>query len=358
MLSFTSNSNDRIPSADWGKVWILVLVLFALTLVVWEGFWRWQGFHRVPKEQDVKHWVLMRKEASQLGEKAAVLIGSSRIMTDIDADVFAATAGVQPIQLGISGASPISVLQHLADDKSFTGTVICDFHEVFVYTSEASQAVRLSPDDFLKEYEGRSFLEDLLPKRLESSGKALLKETFVFQMQELSLSNVLHNMVRGKLPPKPEDPYMIIKDGKISNLKNIKDSDKDLLTKHFEDLTMNFINKGSMSWDKLPKIIAKIERAVEKIQGRGGKVTLVCLPVSGKLWEINEQYFPKKTYWDFLAANTKARTIHFKDYPSLAAYECVDGSHLGGNDVKTFTKALIEILYDDKKVVEQRTKIE
>lgn len=345
MHSSTSSSNDRIPVADWGRVWLVGLALFALSLVAWESFWRWQGFHRIPKEQDERQWVLMRKEASQQGEKAVVLIGSSRIMTDIDTDTFAATAGVRPIQLGISGASPIAVLQNLANDKSFRGTVICDFHEVFVYTSEASTAVKLSPDDFLKAYDNRSFLEDLLPKRLEINGKALLKDTFVFQMRELSLSNVLHSLVRGKLPPKPENPNLLVKDGVISDLKNMPESGRDLLSKHFEDMTLEFIRKGQVSADKLPGIVEKVERAVEKISRRGGKVVLVCLPMSGKLWQLNEQYFPKKNYWDYLAANTKATTLHFKDYPSLALYECVDGSHLGGEDVQRFTKSFAEILY-------------
>jgi hypothetical protein len=351
VLSSTSNSDARIPAASWSKVWILGLVLFATGLAGWECFWRCQGFQRFPKEQSVRDWALLRKDASLQGKEAVVLVGSSRILTDIDTKVFAETTGVQPVQLGVSGASPLPVLQSLADDKSFHGTVICDFHEVFVYTSEAAAAgkVQLSPDEFLKAYQGRTFLEDLLPTPVEVKGKKLLSETFVFQLQELSLSNVIHNAVRGKLPPKPVDPRSIIRDGISIDISNMQEGDIDRLQKHFEILTMDFIRAGGMSPNKLPEITRKVENMIEQIQHRGGKVILLCLPMSGKLWEINETYFPKKEYWDFLAANTTAQTIHFKDYASLSLYDCPDDSHLSRKDAPAFTKSLIAILYANQQ---------
>jgi hypothetical protein len=36
---------------------------------------------------------------------------------------------------------------------------------------------------------------------------------------------------------------------------------------------------------------------------RDGKVVLVCFPMGGKIWEINERAYPKKEYWDFLASH-------------------------------------------------------
>jgi hypothetical protein len=45
-----------------------------------------------------------------------------------------------------------------------------------------------------------------------------------------------------------------------------------------------------------------------------------------------------------LAAYTNAATIHFTDYPSLAAYTCHDGHHLDCHDAVRFTHALCDIL--------------
>jgi hypothetical protein len=358
--SYTSSSNERIPVTRWGKVWIFAVLLFVVMLFAWEGFWRWQGFRRIPAPRDANQWALMRKDASRQGKKAIVLIGSSRVLTDIDVEAFAETTGVKPIQLGLSASSPLPILQNLAQDESFDGTVICDFHEVYIYASNPSnpEQVKASPDEFLKAYEERSFLENWLPTKLELESRKLLKETFVFQMKELSLSNVIRQAVRGRLPEKPEDPNTRVKNGRAIGSEVFEDSEIERLKKYFADVTIDFIRKGAMSPEKFPKLVEEVEQAVGKIQGRGGKVVLVCLPMSGRLLEINEQYFPKKQYWDVLAANTSAQTIHFTEHQSLAGYICDDDSHLDKNKAVTFTKSLVEILYYNYKneQAEEKTK--
>jgi hypothetical protein len=73
-------------------------------------------------------------------------------------------------------------------------------------------------------------------------------------------------------------------------------------------------------------------------------VIFVRFPTSGVLWELEEQRYPRKDYWDVFAAESRAATVHFKDYPALARFQCPDGSHLDYRDAVPFTKALAEIL--------------
>lgn len=351
MLSSTSSSNERIPVANWGRIWIQGLVLFLLMIVGWECFWRARGFFRTPAPQSIDKWSLTRENASRGGKKAVALIGSSRILTDIDSEVFASQTGVKPAQLGISGGSPLPVLQSLAEDRSFQGTVICDFHEVFVYAPKVQNPSEkeLSAEDFLKAYKERTFLEDLLPAAVETQGKHILKDTFVFQMPELSLSTILHSVARRKLPPPTEVPGIVVREGIIVNLEDLREDEIERLRKISEEKTLKQIQDGKMPVDEVPKVFEKIQHMVTQIQSRGGQVIFVCLPMSGKVWELNQAYFPKKQYWDVFASHTTARTIHFMDVPALSGYQCYDGSHLNRNDATTFTKSLTEILYDDNK---------
>src|ERR1700693_1303766 len=112
--SSISNSNDRIPHALWGKVWLITLLLFLGFLGAWEAFWRFQRF-KPSLNDDPGLWALARKRASQGGQSTVALIGASRIQLDINLDAFAALTSTRPLQLAIDGASLIPVLRHLSN---------------------------------------------------------------------------------------------------------------------------------------------------------------------------------------------------------------------------------------------------
>jgi len=90
--------------------------------------------------------------------------------------------------------------------------------------------------------------------------------------------------------------------------------------------------------------LPRIENAVKKIPGRGGKVIIVRFPTVGKGWQLDEKYAPRQKYGDYWAANTSAVMIHFKDYPSWANFPCPDYSHLDYRDSPAFTRALASII--------------
>ena len=71
---------------------------------------------------------------------------------------------------------------------------------------------------------------------------------------------------------------------------------------------------------------------------------MVYFPVEGALLEIHEEYFPKNVFWDAMAEQVSAVTVHFLDEPSLQAFELPDASHLDFRDAPGFTAALIELL--------------
>ena len=94
--------------------------------------------------------------------------------------------------------------------------------------------------------------------------------------------------------------------------------------------------RGYVEW---PAGVGRIEDMVSRIQRRGGKVVFVRCPTSGPYREIEERYFPRARFWDVLARETSAASMHFEDVPGMQ-FVCAEGSHLYLADTVTFTRLL------------------
>ena len=90
--------------------------------------------------------------------------------------------------------------------------------------------------------------------------------------------------------------------------------------------------------------IERFDSVVAGLENRGGRVVLIRFPSSGRLRDLEERYYPRRTYWDVLARSTRAETIHFEDVPSLARFRCAEDSHLDRADSIRFTNALADEL--------------
>jgi hypothetical protein len=270
------------------------------------------------------------------------------MIIDFDTDVFTGATGLRPVQLAIEGKSPLAVLANLADDRNFKGMVICDFHEVFVYATEGTKNPRmnLSAQDFVKTYTDRSFLTELLPARVDQYAHKFFTQTFVFQMPELRPTNAIHYLVRGQLPPKPQDSETITREGMTISVRGrqLTGDELEKLRKHFEELTETCIKSTTTSASLRADVAGYVDGIVRRIQARGGRVVFVCFPMGGKLWEINERSYPKKDFWDYLASHAAGTWIHFADYPVLSGYNLPDWSHLDADGRLKFTKGLTDIL--------------
>jgi len=108
-----------------------------------------------------------------------------------------------------------------------------------------------------------------------------------------------------------------------------------------------------MSTDQWLSLAESYETHIRTIQDRGGDVVLIHFPESGLLWDMTSTRWPQKTYWRPFEQATAATTVHFKDDPRLANFECPDTSHLDMHDAPAFTAALLTIL-DEKGVWDGR----
>ncbi len=134
-----SSAYRRAPKIRW-QILLSGLTLFALFVAAMEARLAIRGIRPTAVDNDAA-WIRERARASSLGERAVILIGASRMQTDIDLDVLRARTKLEPVQLAIDASSFIPVLAGLAQDPAIRGTVIVSFMDSALATPEDKNSV-------------------------------------------------------------------------------------------------------------------------------------------------------------------------------------------------------------------------
>jgi hypothetical protein len=300
-----------------------------------EHLWRSRGFY--PRLEDSPGlWSLERRKAKGAGPEQVVFIGGSRPQWDIDLEAFDRSFhGKRPIQLAIGGSASTPVLFHLAGEESFKGMVISSVG-ITTYIGGPPKSME-QPEDYIR------FYDDLGPSDVtETRLILLLQRSCSFVLPEVSLRNLIRGTLRNKWPPPSYwemladrsvhahiSTYPNLESLRIRREKNLRDEKTIEITR-----------------EQLIKNLDEIERAVKGIQDRGGRVIFVQFPLSEVARKLVEERYPRKEYWEVMAARTSAIMIHFKDYPSLSGFECPDFLHLDRKDAEKFTEALAGIIFE------------
>lgn len=331
----THTANDRLPHLPWLRIWGVAFILTICILGTWEMLCRRHGF-RPMLSDDAKLWCWVRSGAARDGQRSVAILGSSRGQTDINTKTFARETGVHPAQLAIVGSSPVPVLADLADDPTFRGTVICEIFEDYIPPGPGINEDSLTkPLEFAKAFHKQNVF-DHFNFALERAAWGHLALRHPALDPRKVLKSFLH-----RAWPKPN--YITINPDR-SRPADFK------LTKAKKQLKLR-LSQASKLYENPSPTEKDIERGaqqisalVKRVKQHGGEVIFVRFPTSGPLWQLTEKRFPKARYWDLFAREVGAPTVHFKDYPSLANFNCPDGSHLDKRDIDQFTTALIEVL--------------
>jgi len=84
----------------------------------------------------------------------------------------------------------------------------------------------------------------------------------------------------------------------------------------------------------------------KKIIKHGGSVIIIRFPTDKGHWQLDEQYYPKKQYWDLIANNPQLTAVHFNDVPGLNQFDLPDSSHLNQKDSQAFTRISLDYIID------------
>ncbi len=354
MPSSTSNFERKIPGGNWPAYFVATLLLTLMLLAGWEYYWRQNGY--APTLNDTSDlWAATRTKLKASPPGQTVLIGSSRMLFDFDMDVYAQYFKTErPFQLAVVGSTPIIILEHLADDESFTGTVLCGIVPGLYFVPQGP------PVEWAKNAVRR--YEQWAPSQRSGNwlGIQLEKRLAFIQQEDLTLNALLAtiripNRANAQVPPQLP-PYF----GKMQENRQVRmweNATFDTPLAHkIQQIWLPLFTPPppppgitpekfkEMYMASVESYLKRTREAVDKIRNRGGQVVFIRFPSSGKVREIEAQFSPRPMFWETLLARTDAPGIHFEDYPELADFRCPEWSHLTGEDATRFTKNLMPIL--------------
>lgn len=294
-------------------------------------FWRSQGFRPSVKDNP-DLWSVVRGRIGPENPDPVVLIGSSRTQVGLNPRVLSRhLENTQVLQLAIDGSSPLPVLRDLAADPSFRGTVICEVAPTMFFA--ASPDTEAKPNEWLRRYHNRSFVV-----AVEAPMRAAFERRFATFLINLGPKHVLDEMLQGRLP-QPHYVHMQpdrLKAARFEGMDTARALDK---------WERRFTEMGRVpTREELDRRFEQIDMSVRRIQERGGEVVFLHMVSSGTVREIEEQRFPRETFWEPFARSTAGIAIHYADSPTLSHFTCGDGSHLDETSAQRFSLALAEEL--------------
>lgn len=330
----------EIPAQPWRPILLGGMLLAAALVGCWELGWR--AFGATPGLRNSNGaWAEQRRRIDAGEGAATVLIGSSRVLFDVQLPVWERLAGERPIQLALEGTSPLPFLEDLADDPAFTGRLL----------------VGITPGTFFRAADRRSDLVAYYHGQGPSQrsghwlSSRLLEPVFAFLDPDFALATVVR---RQAWPARPGlwtrmDVRKLMTSGPARNTTLWRKVEVDPA---YRDLARRIWAQG---FDRPPPTIdtpekrqrlidGQIERAaaaVARLRARGVPVVFVRPPSSGPYLASENELWPRARTWDRLLQRTGAPGIHFEDHADLQGLELPEWSHLSAADAERYTAALL-----------------
>jgi hypothetical protein len=331
--SSTSSSSEQLETARWLRAWLGGLLLAAVTLAGAELFWRSQG-HGPSIVDDPALWAHHRERVYERGSQTIVLLGMSRMQLNVAIPTFRQrSTEYSVVQLAVAGRAPIAALRDLAEDEQFVGIVICGITPPGLLRKNRDRQ-----EEYVRLYRrGRT-----VNARLNEHIGWFLQQHLVVLNPQVRLLAVAFHLFQSRNLPRPNYVTTHFDRSRSADFTKVE------IVSFREDLVERA--RGLYEASQPPTAEEWLEEAlettpmVERIQERGGRVVFARFPTSGKHRDLDEQYYPRREYWDQFAAKTPALTIHFDDVPTLSRFELPDTSHLDYRDTAAFTEALVDEL--------------
>jgi hypothetical protein len=360
MSSSTSSSNDRLPA---GRPWAslaLAMLLLAAALGASEAFWRARGFQ--PGVIDsADFWSLHRMDVySWDGRPRLVLIGSSRAQQGIEPAILQkAMPGWRVVDLNITGNTALPFVQDLCNDPKFNGVILMETATMHLFRPQRAQQSAEYIDCYHKFYGSFRFANRILDTAL----KAWIQSKLTIVSAELRLDKIL--AARGSLRPDEEAAYLYMRYDRYRTVNLRMRLHADLLAR-LRAFRMRLLGpelqaaSAHMTPERFPGFLAtELTPYARRLEARGGKLIMLCLPVTGPMRQTEEAAFPKAKYWDRIEPLTSVPTIHYTEDRLMASLDCPDTSHVDSVDAPRLTRRLaawIEAKLKDPKATPDAAK--
>lgn len=329
-----------IPARPWRRISLLALLLFALLMTGWELYWRAYGA-QPSYRNSYGAWAQQRRRIDSGEGGKTVLIGSSRVLFDVQLPVWEKLAGERPIQLALEGTSSVPVLEDLAADPNFTGRLLVGVAPELFFSGFAYRG------DAIAYYHKQS----LTQRSGNWLSKHLLEPLFAFDDPDFALATVVK---RQGWPPRPglhqrtDVRKLSVSDAdRNTHIWNKVETDpqyralaRSIWAQHFDGPPPPHMDTPAKLHGVIDTQIQRAVVAVAKLRARGVQVLFLRAPSAGRYLTFENQVFPRAQTWDVLLQRTGVPGIYFEDYPELQGYHLPEWSHLAAADAQRFTAAL------------------
>ncbi|MDX1665842.1 MAG: hypothetical protein R3350_01360 [Saprospiraceae bacterium] len=334
----------------------LALLLAVAALILWEIHWRNKGYE--PDFNDNKHlWAYTRAQLDELGEDDWVLLGSSRVLFDVQLDVWEDISGKRPLQLAGAGQPPLVYLRDIVENTDYDGNLLVGVTSGLFYMPDTTMNwdwARSWQDHYYKRTYADKFnfwLSGFIQPHL-----AFL-HVYEDHYNSLSLEKLIGRIDltnRDSVPP----PYIFPFFSTIDKYRNTQ------MLERLETDTV-YANAVARAWGVerfrarldsnalagikmgVPMAQQGISQMIQPFLDRGGKIVFLRCPSSGSLRELEDYAFPRELAWDPLLEATGCAGYHFEDFPEVRDMICPELSHLSRPDAVIFTRVIVDQLKAD-----------
>ena len=337
-----------IPPAPWRGIAVVITIVVIAATTVWELYCRSIGYGPTLNDNE-DLWTLRRRAVKP---ESLVVIGDSRAWYDVDLDEFEKGLSKRPIQLAGGGMCGFPVLEDLANDQNFHGTIICSIVPRIFFAPPGTPPFERG-EKVVKRFHNQT------PAQRVSQYLAMpLEEHVAFlKQEELTLDDYLKklpipNRPGAQVPPR-FPPYFGTEDRERRSrmIEECANPNGELARRIqqiwlplFQPPPPTYIPKDvfmKQMGEAIDKRFHDVVDDIAKIRARGGKIAFVWFPYSGGLKQIEDRDQPRARTWDPLLQQTGAPGIYYSDFPELKDFECPEWSHLSAGDSVEFSKRLV-----------------
>jgi hypothetical protein len=324
------------PPVAWVHALVVALVIIVAGVAAWEVAMRREGLSTRDLGNSASAWARERRRVDAV-PGTPVIIGSSRLLFDVDTVLWGQLTGRRPIQLAWEGTNPRPMLADLAKDPRVTGLVVVGY-DPMVFWGSAGRAAKMV-DEARKEP---------LYKRVGLTISDQLERVFAFldgsftPMGWLEHIDVPQRTVRGNF----NRPWKLAETGERRDTWMWPRVESDPAYRQRAAAIWLLPpppgSKPATPADKA-RAIAEVARDVKAIRARGGEVVFVRAPSDPPLLTLENKVHPR-ALWDRLLAATGSPGIYWADDPVLAQLHTVELSHLGRANRAPFTRRLVALI--------------
>jgi hypothetical protein len=347
MQASTQKYGRPLPSKSLGVAALVGVIVMVVLMSGWEIYWRSEG--SIPSYRNSEGlWAIQRRRIDNGEGDKTVIAGSSRAYFNLQLDVWERESGERPIQLALEGTSPVKLMEDLAEDEDFTGTLL----------------IGVAPGPFFGGggYRAKAFkrYEQESPSQWLGQQLSMLVEPFLaFYHFDYSLFTVINrqelsNREGVEFEPDVRRLATYGKDRAARMYWKVEE-DVEYATIAQEIWAAGFTPIEEEEEEELDKFYERraeiIDRAIEAtkaLQERGIEVIFFQSPAEGHYAISEPMYFPREETWDVLIEKTGAMGLHWQDHEEMQGYWLPEWSHMSGSEADRFTRALHRLIQRER----------